>query len=324
MDWSAAGVPLIATRAVHFAATALAVGSVVFGRLIAMPVLHNHTAATLAFRSRTRRHLWACLALAVISGAIWLLLQAASMSGIPLIDALTADILSTVINETQFGEMTIIRAGLAICLAACLISDRAVVAQWLGLAAAIGLAGSLAWTGHAASTIGPTGYLHLAADALHSVAAAAWIGGLVSLITFLATPKVHESMSLVRDATERFSILGIVSVATILLSGVVNAAILVGSLHGLVATEYGRLLMLKIAIFAAMLVFAAVNRFRLTPQFAAIESEQSSVALRQLIRNSAIETTLGLGILVIVGLLGTLHPGSHLQDVSDLLLTRQH
>ncbi|MFB9267776.1 copper homeostasis membrane protein CopD [Bradyrhizobium erythrophlei] len=321
MDWSAAAAPLIATRAVHFAATAITVGSVIFGRFIAMPVLQDHTAAALPFRSRTRRQIWACLVLSVISGAIWLLLQAASMSGMPLNEALTADVLSKVVNETQFGEVTTIRAGLAICLATCLISDRAVAAQWLGVAAAIALAGSLAWTGHAGSTVGLTGYLHLAADALHAVAAAAWIGGLVSLITFLAIPQVRENMPLVRDATERFSTLGIISVATILLSGVVNAAILVGSLHGLVATEYGRVLMLKLALFAVMLAFAAINRFRLTPQLASTGNEQSSVALRQLIRNSAIETTLGLGIIVIVGLLGTLHPAVHLEEVSGLLVT---
>ncbi|WP_249168099.1 copper homeostasis membrane protein CopD [Bradyrhizobium elkanii] len=315
---------MIAARAVHFAATAITVGSIIFDRFIAMPVLQDHTAAATAFQSRARRLVWVCLPVAVISGAIWLLLQAASMSGMPLIEALTADVLSTVVNETQFGEVTTIRAGLAIGVAACLIADRAVAAQWLGLAAAIGFAGSLAWTGHAGSTVGPTGYLHLAADALHAVAAAAWIGGLVSLITFLATPQVRENISLVRDATERFSTLGIVSVATILLSGVVNAAILVGSLHGLVATEYGRLLMLKITMFAVMLALAAINRFRLTPQFTSSESEQSSVALRHLIRNSAIETTLGLGIIVIVAVLGTLHPAIHLEIVSDLLVTRQH
>lgn len=127
MDWSAAGAPLIATRAVHFAATAITVGSVIFGRFIAMPVLH--TVAAMPFQSRMRRQIWVCLIVALISGASWLLLQAASMSGMPLIDALSADVLSTVVNETQFGQVTTIRAGFAICLVACLIADRAVAAS---------------------------------------------------------------------------------------------------------------------------------------------------------------------------------------------------
>ncbi|WP_235999440.1 copper homeostasis membrane protein CopD [Bradyrhizobium uaiense] len=307
---------MIATRAVHFTATAVTAGSVIFGVLIATPVLQHHTPAATSFRSRARWGIWAGLVVAMISGAMWLLLQAASMSGMPLHEALTGEVLSTVVNETQFGEVTTIRAGLAICLAASLAYERAAATRWLGLAVAIGLAGSLAWTGHAGSTIGASGYLHLTADALHAMAAAAWIGGLVSLIIFLATAQIRENMSLVRDAIERFSTMGIVSVATIVLSGGVNAAILVGSLRGFVGTEYGRVLLLKLAIFAVMLAFAAINRFHLTPQLATIASNQSSIALRRLIRNSAIEATLGLGIFIIVGVLGTLHPAVHLIDLA--------
>ncbi|SFO53526.1 putative copper resistance protein D [Bradyrhizobium sp. Ghvi] len=314
MDWSAAGAPLIAARAVHFAATAMTVGSIIFGVFIAKPVLRHHIAAAISFRRRTRPTIWASLVLAAISGAFWLLLEAASMSGMPLEKAVTADVLSTVVGETQFGEVTTIRAGFVICLAACLVYDRAVTTQWLGLAAAVGFACSLAWTGHAGSTIGVEGYLHLAADALHVVAAAAWIGGLASLIAFLTTTQIHDDTSLARDAVGGFSTLGVVSVGVVLLTGVVNAAILVGSLHALVATEYGRVLTLKIGSFAAMLAYAAINRLRLTPQLAFIGQEQSSVALRRLIRNSAIETALGLGILVMVGVLGTLHPAIHLVE----------
>ncbi|OKO84234.1 hypothetical protein AC629_21705 [Bradyrhizobium sp. NAS80.1] len=312
MDWSAGGAPMIATRAVHFAATAITVGSIVFDSFIAMPVLRHDTTAAASFRKRTRRVMWIGLVVAVVSGAIWLMLQAASMSGMPLHEALTVDVLSTVVNETQFGEVTTIRAGLAICLAACLAYDRGATTRWLGLAAAIGFAGSLAWTGHAGSTIGATGYLHLGADALHAVAAAVWIGGLVSLIILLATTEVRNDISPARDAVRRFSVLGIVSVSVLLLSGIVNAVILVGSLHGLIATEYGRLLMLKVAMFVPMLALAAINRYRLTPRLASTANRQSSIALDQLIRNSVIETIFGLVILVIVAVLGTLHPAVHL------------
>ena len=107
--------------------------------------------------------------------------------------------------------------------------------------------------------------------------------------------------------------LGIVSVATLLATGIVNSWILVGSFHALVITEYGRLLMFKIAVFAIMLVFAAVNRFRLTPRLAlAPGSETQLMALRQLTRNSSIEIALGFVIFAIVGMLGTLHPAIHL------------
>ena len=135
MDWSAVGAPLVAMRAVHFAATAITAGNMLFRTVIAEPVLHSEANSATVFRSQAQRVSYCGLAIAVISGAIWLLLESASMSGLPLRDALTADVLSTVINETQFGEVMIVRAGFAICVAACLVFDRAAIAQWFGLMA---------------------------------------------------------------------------------------------------------------------------------------------------------------------------------------------
>jgi putative copper resistance protein D len=68
----------------------------------------------------------------------------------------------------------------------------------------------------------------------------------------------------------------------------------------------------KIVAFAIMLVFAAVNRFWLTPQLAVSSGNAAQLeALRQLARNSAIEIALGFTIFAIVGMLGTLHPAIH-------------
>jgi putative copper resistance protein D len=160
------------------------------------------------------------------------------------------------------------------------------------------------------------GDLHLAADALHLIAAAAWIGGLVPLALLLSAARGNQAFawaSLARDAAQRFSALGVVSVGTLLVSGIVNAWILVGSVHALLVTGYGQLLMLKIAVFAIMLAFAAVNRFWLTPQLAiSPEDGAERKALRQLTRNSVIEIALGFTIFAIVGALGTMHPAVHL------------
>ena len=106
--------------------------------------------------------------------------------------------------------------------------------------------------------------------------------------------------------------LGIASVATLILSGCVNAWILLGSFRGLVVTGYGQLLMLKLAAFAVMLPFAAFNRFVLTPRLALSSDQARQDALRALSRNTWIEIVLGLSIFAIVGVLGTLHPAAHL------------
>jgi putative copper resistance protein D len=93
----------------------------------------------------------------------------------------------------------------------------------------------------------------------------------------------------------------------------VNAWILVGSFAALTITEYGRLLLWKLVLFAAMLWIAAVNRLWLAPRLALpYGSQQQRDAQRQLARNSIVEIALGLAIFTIVGALGMLHPAIHL------------
>ena len=306
---------LIVIRSIHFAATALTTGTLVFRAGVADPALLSAEAVATVMRTQIRRVAWVGLAITVVSGAIWLLLEAAAMSGLALREAITANVLSTVVNETQFGLVFEIRSVLAIILAACLAFDRLPLARWLALASALGLVAAIAWTGHAGSTPGEMGLLHLTVDTLHLIAAAAWTGSLVPFALLLAAARHYPceaSARLARDATQRFSTLGIASVAILLGSGIVNAWILVGSIDGLIATQYGRLLILKIALFAAMLAFAAVNRFWLTPRLASpVGNAAQPQALRRLTRNSMIEIALALMIFAIVGMLGTLHPAIH-------------
>lgn len=308
--------PLIVARAIHFAATAITAGSLIFGAVVARPALGSGKAEARLLRRQTLVVAWIGLAIAAASGVIWFLLQAAAMSGLLLGEVMESGVLTTVFNQTQFGQVSEIRIALALTLAACLACDRFASANWLALAAALGLTAAIAWTGHAGSTLGETGNLHLVADGLHLLAAAAWIGGLVSLVLLLVTAQRNKAVawaSLVQAAARRFSTLGIISVATLLVTGMVNAWILVGSFHALAVTEYGRLLMLKVVAFAAMLTFAAVNRLWLTPRLTSSGTEPARLdALRQLTGNSTIEIALGLTIFAIVGMLGTLHPAIHL------------
>jgi copper resistance protein D len=318
MDWfgAADNVPLIATRAIHFAATATVTGTLMFGAVVANPAFRSEQAAQKPFRTRTRRVAWIGLAVTVLSGMIWLLLLTMSLSGESPGEAVMSGALRDVLNLTQFGLVSQIRSALAIVLAICLAFERSALWRWLGLGAAVGLMASIAWTGHAASTPGATGNLHLFADTLHVLAAAVWIGGLVSLVLLLAAigkiPPLPGA-TLAREVAHRFSTLGMLSVAILVLSGVVNALILIGSVRALVVTEYGRLLILKIVIFAFMLAFAAINRFWLTPRLAVVSGSAGQLeALRRLKRNSLIEIALGLAIFAVVGMLGTQHPAIHL------------
>jgi copper resistance protein D len=317
MDWLGTDVdgPLVVVRGLHFAATAITTGTLIFRAVVAGVASGSATPAAVIVSRRILSLAWICLAISTASGIIWVLLQAPSMSGLPFADAMTSAVLMTVVNETQFGMVSEIRFALAVVIGVCLAYDRFPPARWLGPAFSLCLIGAVGWTGHAGSTVGDIAILHLAADILHLVAAAVWIGGLVSLVLLFAVTRrdrTDASMSLARDATQAFSSMGIAIVVVIFATGIVNSWILVGSWHALIATGYGQLLMLKIVLFIVMLLFAAANRFWLTPRLALPSSTKTQRdALGGLTRNSAIEFALALVIFAIVGILGTLHPAIH-------------
>ena len=317
MNWLGAGVdgPLVVVRGVHFAATAVMTGTLIFREAVVEAASCSARPAAIIVRTQTLRVAWIFLAVAAASGMIWLLLVAASMSGLSFGESMTSDVLSTVVNETQFGRVSEIRLVLAVIMASGLAYDRFPLARGLALAMSLGLTAALAWTGHAGSTAGAMGILHLTADTLHLLAAAIWIGGLVSLVLLLSVSRNDQtdaSASFGRDATQRFSTMGVAIVVVVLATGIVNGWILVGSWHALIATFYGQLLILKIALFAVMLLIAAANRFWLMPRLALRPGSEPQIeVLRRLARNSMIEIVLALMIFAIVGMLGTLHPAIH-------------
>jgi putative copper resistance protein D len=307
---------MMAIRAIHFAATAAIAGALVFRAVVAEPALRCQREASAVIEPQIRKVAWTGLVVVITSGVGWVLLLTMSLSGESVGEAIMSGALSDVVTLTQFGIVAQVRLALAIALGICLTLDRFPLARWLALGAALCLIASIAWTGHAASTPHALGYVHLAADALHLYAASAWIGGLAPLALLLRIGRRYHASAWVKlelEAVRRFSSLGMASVAVLIVSGMINAWILVGSLRALVLTTYGWILMIKLAVFAAMLAFAAVNRFRLTPALASpTGSEAHDRALRLVTRNTLIEIALALVVFAIVGALGTLHPAAHL------------
>jgi putative copper resistance protein D len=313
--------PLLYARAVHFAATMLVAGVVLFVVFVAAPAWRGGGDSAVAVNVRRRLAViaWIGLALALISGAAWLVLTAAAMSDLPAAQVFGDGVLWTVLSQTTFGRDWLVRFVVACPMAATLpslLSPRDYKSAWLAIAAAIlaaAFAGALAWSGHAAGGLGGEAIIHPAADVLHLVAAAAWVGALLPLIVLFAAADADDaSLAMARTATTRFSILGIVSVGTLLATGIVNTYYLAGSVPALLHTDYGRLLLIKIALFVAMVAIATVNRFRLTPRLL----QQANIAasrdaLRQLRRNAAIETLAGAIVIAIVAALGTMPPAIH-------------
>lgn len=253
-----------------------------------------------------------CLALVLLSGLAWLAVEAVRMSGLPPARALNRDTLGTVLADTLFGRAWIVRFALAAALGATLLlSRRRAGLATLSAVLAAGLLGSLAWAGHAAAERGADRIVHLSADAAHLLAAGAWLGALLPLARLLAgAPEI----GLAERVTRRFSVMGIACVSVLIVTGTTSAWYTVGSVPGLFGTDYGRLLLAKLALFAAMLALAAANRIRWTPRLAAA-SDEAGLARRRLRRNAIAETSLGAVVLSLVGTLGVTAPALHSQTV---------
>src|SRR5207245_9344231 len=99
MPGDAVNVSLIVVRAIHFAATAITVGVLIFGAVVAQPALHSTGAARiLVMGQMIVRAAWIGLEVTVASGVGWVLLQAAAMSGLPLRWAADSDMLDIVVS----------------------------------------------------------------------------------------------------------------------------------------------------------------------------------------------------------------------------------
>jgi copper resistance protein D len=301
---------LVIARAVHFAASAIMAGTLLVDMMLVGPA-----ALFPVLRTRFTRVVWIGLLAALLSGGAWFALEAANMSGQPLSEAIAPDVLHTVLMETRYGLAMATRAALAILLAVSLIGHRIAGARWLATGTALASLAAIAFTGHAGAEPGPIANLHLAADIFHLLAAGSWIGGLVALVMILAVCRRDGSeagVSLARRATARFSTFGVVNVGVLVVTGFINAAVLVGTPNALATTTYGRLLLVKLGLFGVMLALATINREVLRPRLLAATSEQPRLAaLRALTRNSIAEIVLGFAIFLVVGSLGIQHPAIH-------------
>jgi putative copper resistance protein D len=288
---------IVASRLVHFAAAALLFGAPLF-RLAIAP---GQTATGRGWES-------AASVAALLSGLGWFAGVAATMAG-GFQDAVAPDILGAVAFDTRFGHLWIARLVVLMAIFALQLGGptRRCDAA-LAILTAI-FAASLVGVGHGMTGAGhgpAVARIHMAADMVHLLCAAAWIGGLFCLGHLLhAVVAGRATADAARLALRRFSTLGYWAVALVLITGCINALVMVPRPGSLVSSDYGRVLLLKLAVVVVIVSVAIVNRVTLTPP---IMAAADSTGVRSLWRSVLVEQGVAVLVLAAVAWLGTIHP----------------
>jgi copper resistance protein D len=200
----------------------------------------------------------------VVAGA-WLLLvltgvvfRAAEAYGRP-VAALDAAEVARFAGQVPAGRGLLLTAGCALavlgCAAARLRRREAVTARVVLIAALLGVL-TPSITGHAGTA--PDHQLAVLSVAMHAGAAALWVGGLAVLVVLVARHR-----ALLDAVLPRYSRVAGAAVVTVALTGVVAAAVRVGSWTALVSTGYGLLVVGKAVCLVLLAGLGGLARRRL-------------------------------------------------------------
>lgn len=298
----------IAWRAVGFAALLGLIGTIAF-RVLVLP------RTTLgAEQRRSVANLVARIGL-VAAGALLLsalgrlYAQAAMMAGPG--DTVTG-MMSVTVTATSWGRAWIAQVALAIvALLAFVVAARGrAIGWWIAACSALLISVTPAFGGHAAAS-DRLPALAIAADALHVLAASAWLGSLFCV--FLAAALVSTAQTTggrtsrwtdVSSLVGAFSPTALVSAALVGLTGVVSSWLRLGSLSALWTSTYGRVLLVKLAALTGVAGTGAFNWLRVRP---VLETESGMRLFR---RTASAELMIaGLVILVTAILVAAPTPG---------------
>ena len=291
---------LAAARWIHFAAVMLLFG----GSLFPFYALPGQTAAPEPAPARGVLRLAALIAF--VSGIAWAGASLVNITGEA--DSLfDPEALSAFLFETGFGRAWQVRfAGLLVLLITAFslradLRQRTFGAVLITFVAALLLV-SQAWIGHPAASTGDERNFIIAGYALHVLGAGAWLGGLMPLWSILRETD-RPRADAVEFALQRFSAVGMLAILSILAGGFINAWARWNSFDVVLASAWGKVLMVKAVGFAALLALAFANRFVLMPRLAGTGARRANLA-----RNVAAEQVIGLAVLAAAAVLGILPP----------------
>ncbi len=232
----------------------------------------------------------------------------------PLLEVFS--ILPLFLLKTKYGMYSLMRTIVMVAIVLVLAFALKRNDKWViitGIAFSLVFLVMLTMSGHQ----GTKGYLSIPflLDILHVVAISIWMGGLFSIYccySFFLKKAGSESWDIFLEFINRFSRIATLCVAAIIVSGVVLCIYNLKGFSGLITTDYGVVLLIKILLVVPIIMFGAINKFSLIPQLNKTDVNDWTRLMslrRKLDTTMTIDVFLGLLILLATSILTHLSPG---------------
>jgi copper transport protein len=263
-----------ATKFVFYCATLFGVGGVFFSIAIA--------------RERPRLATMSMLALSGLCAGTLVVLFCFEEFGGNIAAMATMEALTAVLNCSLVKSVALILVSLCLAFYAGRLPGGGAALSTMALAV---LGPAFALTGHASGA--GVRWLSFSAVSLHVIAVAFWVGSLPGLWKTLGREKPGQLETLVR-----FSFAIPFSIGTMLLAGTYLAVVQVGTPSALLATDYGNVLLAKLALVTVALALGIWNRLVLT-QPVSRGSASAAAAMKAIV---AVEIALLILVLAVTAL----------------------
>lgn len=292
----------VVVRALQFMALLVVIGALAFGFVVLRLLRRTETDPDVVRSMRTRAAglgFWAAVAL-LVTAALRLYAQSLAMHGPG--EALNVDFMASMVIKTLWGWGWLIQvAGALIAVIGFAMARRGRALGWTFAGfAGIALAIAPALSGHAAAAPDLTA-LAIAADAFHVIGAAGWLGSLL----FVLAVGIPVAMRLANDRrgnavarlVNAFSPTALLFAGLAALTGIFAAWLHIGFSSALWTSDYGRILLIKLAILSVALGTGAYNWLRVKPALG------DEIGAQRMQRSATVELVVGVLVVIVTAVL---------------------
>ena len=292
----------VIVRWLGFTALLVAIGTVAFTFVVLGLLRRTEPDTDTVPLMRTRAAavgLWASVALLAVA-LMRLMAQSFAMHGPG--QAFSAGFLGSMLTNTVWGWGWILQlVASVLAVVAFFMARREKSIGWvLAAVACVALAVTPALSGHAASAPRLTG-LAITADTLHVIGAAGWLGSLLLLLA-VGIPVAMQRADGQRGATvarlvNAFSPTALGFAGLAVLTGVFSGWLHIGLSSALWESDYGRTLLIKLAILSVVIATGAYNWLKVKP---ALGDDLGAQRIR---RSATVEVAVGVLVLIVTAVL---------------------